>query len=477
MSVVAAVVALVSALPGAAAQAEPGTSYPDHQFRLRRYHLEVRIDYAAERVEGVARLTLVNASSTAASEIPLLTYRLMPVESVSDARGRPIPTTQRVVAVEDEPKRQVNFARVLLPEPAAPGDSLTIHVRYGGYLLGYAETDSRYVRDRIDPQFTFLRDDGLGFPMLEYPSKVVNRKVESPAFDYVAVITVPDSLWVANGGRLRERRTAEGLATFVYENVKPAWRMDFAIAKYRTLRRGELSVVFFPQDSVGAERVLTAAGRSLELYTDWFGPLPGGRQFTVIEVPDGYGSQADVSSITQTASAFRHPDARRQLYHEISHFWDVPPGEPLSPRLNEGLATYLEYYTADVLDSLKILDARLEVVREWLAQIARQREDLRTHPLKDYGRVHMTDFSYSTGVLFFAGLRELLGTEGFRAVIRECHTRHGERGGTLEDFVGVIRTVAPTSLARFLEDWIYTTGWVDAVVETGSMRELMDRYR
>jgi hypothetical protein len=292
----------------------------------------------------------------------------------------------------------------------------------------------------------------------------------------VARITVPDSLWVANGGRLRERQVAGGLATFVYQNLKTAWRMDFAIAPYRAIDSGALHVVYFPADSTGARRVLAAAQRCMALYAGWFGPLEGSGSFTVIEIPDGYGSQADVSSITQTAAAFTDPGQRRQLYHEISHLWDVPPTEPFSARLNEGLATFLEYYTADRLDSAATLEPRLEVVRKWLQGIVASRAELRTTPLTAYGREGLTDFSYSMGMVLFAVLHDLLGDEGFRRLIRDCHVQHPQCR-SLDEFVHRAERLAPQDLTRFFGDWVYSTRWVDAVAASGSMADLTARYR
>jgi hypothetical protein len=445
--------------------------------RLIRYDLDARIDYAAEQIAGTARLTVRNAGDTAVAAIPIVLYRLMSVDAVTDSAGEPLAYTQRIVSYEDEPKRQVNAISVSPPAPLPAGGAMTFVVRYGGYLLGYAETGSLYVRDHVDPAFTIMRDDAFAFPSLGYPSNRANAKHGLQAFDYVARLTVPDSLWVANGGRLRGRQVANGLATFVYENVKPAWRMDFAVAPYRVLDSGALHVVYFPNDSTGARRILAAAQRCLALYSRRFGPLTDGGDFTIIEVPDGYGSQADVSSIIQTAAAFADPSQQRQLYHEISHLWDVPPDEPFSPRLNEGLATFLEYSTADLLDGTAALDARLDLVRRWLQGMIGKHPELRATPLAEYGRAGLTDFSYSMGMLLFAVMHDVLGDAGFDAIVRGCHAVRSAGCTSLKTFVELAEGATPVDLHRFFADWVYSTHWTDAVVASTSMADLAAPYR
>jgi hypothetical protein len=458
-------------------QAQPAAPYPDLVLRVIRYELDAGVDYEAEKVTGTARLVVRNVSEQPTSEVPVLTYRLMPVTAVTDSAGRALSFVQEVIALEDRPRQQVNFVRVALGVPLQPGGTTTVVIRYGGYLLGYAETGSAYVRDHVAPDFTILRDDGIGFPLLGYPSNRVNRKPGVTHFDYLARITVPESLWVANGGRLLGRTSKQGQATFTYQNIKPAWRMDFAIAPYRTLERGKFRVVYFPRDSAGATLLLDAVERSVTLYQEWFGPLAGGASFAVIELPDGFGSQADVTSILQTAAAFRDPSQRRQLYHEISHMLDVPPAEPFSPRLNEGLATYLEYLTADHLDGTAQLAPRLELVRRWLQGVIAKRAELATIPMRDYGRHDLTDFSYSAGMILFAILHDVLGDEEFRRVIRECHARHAVSGGTLDHFVQTARDVSSRDLSAVFDDWIYSPRWVETVTRTGSIKQLLDHYR
>jgi hypothetical protein len=153
------------------------------------YELDLTVDYDAEQILGNVQLTVRNRSLKTVHEIPLLLYRLMAVNSVRDSRGRALPVTQRVVAFEDFGKRQVNYVTVSLDQQLEPSDTATIELVYEGYLLGYAETGWRYVKDRVDSSFTIIRNDGLAFPLVGVPSLRANRSAGFPTFTYLARIS------------------------------------------------------------------------------------------------------------------------------------------------------------------------------------------------------------------------------------------------------------------------------------------------
>ena len=141
------------------------------------------------------------------------------------------------------------------------------------------------------------------------------------------------------------------------------------------LERGATRVVYFPEDSIGAAGVMNAIKNTMRLYTDWFGPLKEEAGLTVIEIPDGWGSQADVTAIIQTAPAFKDPSGYSRVYHELSHLWNVIPTDQPSPRWNEGLASFLAYLTAEELDGRTVLHervaSRMQRLREQLPNLSR----------------------------------------------------------------------------------------------------------
>jgi hypothetical protein len=483
----AAALALVVALPVSGQEATLAGSVEEpwltHRGRAQvvllptHYDLDLEVDHAAEMVRGTARVIVENPSTAPVREASFLLYRLLRAGSVLDDNGADLAFSQAVVAFEDFSKLQVNQLRVTLAEPLAPGARTVLRIRYEGHLLGYAETGMRYIQDRIDPEFTILRADAYAYPSPGYPSSRINRAAPQPSFTYSARIAAPRDLTVANGGRLDGVDTLGDAVTYRYSSLKPSWRMDFAIAPYGRLSAGSIRVFHLPGSEEGAAGVAAAAETALARFGDWFGPLPGGADLTFIEIPDGWGSQADVTTIIQTSAAFRDPQRHREVYHEISHLWNVAPTERPSPRWDEGLASFLEYLLTEEVTGRPIVDARATQLVGWLRSMLPDRLAWRDVPPVDYGRHRMTDLSYSVGALFFDLLYRLAGPETFNAIIARYAADFGAIGGTTADFVDVVRATAGMDLSRLTDDWLYTTRWAERVDASTTIQDLEAYYR
>lgn len=441
-----------------------------------RYDLDVRIDYDAQLLHGSAKILLMNDGDVPAAAAPLLLYRLMTVTEVVGATGRHVAFEQDVVRFEDFDKLQSTFVRVEFNPALGPGDTVTIQVAYEGRLLGYSETPNRYVRETLDPSFTILRKDAFAYPVVAVPSSLANRAAPIQKFDYRASITVPDSLFVANGGTLLDRTVNSGLATYVYESVAPSWRMDFAIGPYQKLDQGPLSVFSLKQDSLAAGRVARQAIACLGLMETWFGPLKGGPRLTLIEIPNGFGSQKDVVTVLQSAAAFQDSTRANEIYHELAHLWQPVDTDAPSPRWNEGLSSFLEHLAFERLEGDSVVERRGTQLVQWLAESLPGHPDWAAHPMVDYGQAQMTDLSYSVGAIFFEILYRTMGEEAFMGALADFYGRYGATGANTEDLVTTLSRHTPTDLTPIYRDWLYTTRWAGLVAVRGSLKDLVALY-
>ena len=445
------------------------------------YKLDLAIDYENEKIRGSCQLTVLNPSQQTIYQIPIMLYRLLKVTSVRNEQGDDLPFTQQVLSYEDWEKLQVNYIEVSLNNPIQQGERRTINIQYDGYILGYSEVGMRYVKDQVDEEFTIIRPDCKAYPEVGYPSWKVNRAAGLQRFNYLVNVTVPHLLVVANGGELVAKVLKKGSVTYSYQNIKPAWRIDVAIAKYDLLedKANRLKLFYFQEDKDGAQMLLEALKKTMELYTDWFGPLRDYKGFTVIEIPEGFGSQADVTCIIQTRGAFTSKEQLYQLYHEISHLWGVEPRDPLPSRLeSEGLAMFLQYLVQEKLENKKgALEKGLQWAMESFRQKCKNNPRCGEVPVIDYGREMLTDLSYSKGMILFYVLYNLVGEKEFLEIMGTFYQKYNETGATSDDFVNHAKKVSQVDLTKFFDEWVYGTKSSEYIINGTPIEEIVKKYR
>jgi hypothetical protein len=457
------------------AAAQDSTVVP---FTLTGLALDVRVDYARGAIDGSATLRLRNVSPRPAAEVPLLLNRLMSIARVTDTAGAAVPFTQRIATFQDDSMRQVDAATVTLGRPVPPRDSVTIVVHYGGRLVGYTETGSLYVRDHVSRDFTVIREDALAFPSLGAPSWRANRAIVREPFAFTARVSVPADLTVAMGGRPAGTTRQDSIAIWTYasEAGGPVPFLNIAIAPYQVLEAGGARIFYFPQDSTGARMLERAVTGAVSRYTAWYGPLGQDPRLTVMEIPEGWGSQASLTAgIIETADAFRDRTQLHQLYHELSHLWNPPDLDRPSPRWNEGLASFLEWRMAGELDGWNGWDARLDRLEQSLRGRCAPAGPCAAVPLAGYGTAEATGLSYQVGAVMFYALHRTMGAERFDRAYREFYQRYRERGATGADLVAAFRRADPRSGPIFA-DWYSTTRWYAQLTAGESVRQIVGSY-
>jgi hypothetical protein len=394
-----------------------------------------------------------------------------------DAAGADLPFQQHIAVFRDDSIRQVNAVVAIPGRPVAPGDSFTIVVHYGGILVGYTETGSLYVRDRVSRDFTIIREDAYAFPMLGVTSWRSNRAAPREPFAFAARVSVPVGLVVAMAGELRERTQQDSVVTWSYRGTEPVPFLNIAIAPYRLLERLGVRIFYLPADSTGAPIIERAVAEAVQRYRRWYGPLGREPQLVIMEIPEGFGSQASLTAgILQTADAFRDRSERRQLYHELSHLWNVPDLERPSPRWNEGLASFLQWRMAAELDGWYQWDAQLERTAQSLMRRCVQPVRCDSVAPAGYGGAGLTDLAYPVGMLMFYALYQVLGPEPFDRAYRGFFQQYRETGATSAELVAAFHRVSRRS-DRVFTDWLLTTRWYARLASGESFRRIVEAYR
>lgn len=464
----------LTAVPAIAQSASPEILLP----QLAHMELAVEVNYDAERLSGTSTLTLRNPSDSPLRRVPLILNRVMRVTAVASGDGQELAYRQQVTSFEDFEIFQVNAIEVDLETPVPAGESVRLLIAYEGPLVGYTETGMQYVRDHISREFTMLREDARAFPMVGVASIETNRAAPRVPFDFEVSVTVPRNLVVATGGEQIARVEEDSLVTWRYRSRAAAPYVIITIAPYLVARERDLRVFYFPEDSLGARAMLDASLRAAGRYQEIFGPLDRPLALTIMEIPDGWGSQASLAGgIIQVAGAFRDADRMPELYHELSHLWNATDLDTPSPRWNEGLAMFLQGRIARELDGWRGESEAYDRTGARLLERCGGGGRCGSIPLGQFGEERLTDYSYSVGRLMFAALYAALGEEAFDRALRAHFQAHRASGTRTDDMVQAFVDEGGPAARRIFDDWLDTTAWLDLLREAGSAQRLLDSYR
>ncbi|MGD8496053.1 MAG: hypothetical protein PVF05_07650 [Gemmatimonadales bacterium] len=471
--------ATTACAPGAGdPEAAPSAEHEAPALLPTHLDLDLKVDYDAGRVDGLATWTLRNVGDVAIREVPVQVGRLMRVRGVRLGQ-RPLDVEQDVVTYGDWPEFQVDQAWARLPEPLAPGASAEISIDYGGILVPYTETGMRYVQDHVDRDFTILRSESFAFPQVRVPSYAGLRSMPRGEFTYSMRLTAPSDLVVATGAPEKSKTPAgDSLSTWTFASDTPVPFLFAAIAPYEVLSDGDLRVYHLAEDGEGARTLMSAMRETLSTYERWFGDVNAPLRLHVIEIPEGWGSQADLhAGIIQTADAFRDRSQLSQLYHELAHLWHPADVDAAPPRWNEGLATFLAHRMAAERGESAPLDSVFAALAR--RQVARFENGAPSDTLAmiDYGVAGATDLSYGTGALMFYALYRMLGPDAFDRALASWFRTYRESGSTTPQFVATMEAAGGPGLEPVFRDWLETAGWYQRLGSGEDLAALVASYR
>lgn len=438
---------------------------------VKNHKLDVKIDYEKKKLYAKSELTILNETKNEISNIPLILYRLLKVTSVS-IDGKSISFNQEVKSFEDFSVLQVNSIQLILNKPIPVNTSSKIEITYDGNLLGYSETGLNYVKDHINYDFTILRPDCLAYPVIGTPEFSTLKMINRERFNYTIKVSVPKLLTVVNGGTLVSKILDKNVNSYTYKSIKPTSQIVTTIAKYKKLTTNKVSTFYFEKDSLKAKKVHGVLLNTFDLYSIWWGKLKGEHSFSLIEIPEGYGSQATENYIIQTASAFNKKKQLRQLYHEISHLWNVDSNDEYPTRFNEGLATFIEYKTVKKLEKRNDLDIEVERIYK----IVKSDEKYSEVALMNYGEKNLTDRSYTIGFLFFYILHEIVGEDEFNQLIKSFYKDYYATGATTIEFINYLKRNSKLNLQKLCDDWIYTSNYHNHLKKYSNLSDLVLIY-
>jgi Peptidase family M1 domain len=445
-----------------------------------RYDLHLIFRLKENMIEAESRIRIRNDSAASVSEFPFLLYRLFDVLEFTNDSGAALSFDQNVVKFSDEKSLQVNLVTLHLNPSLPAGKTASVRLKYAGPLWGYPEVMA-YVRDRVDETYSLLRPDSLAYPILARASFQSLMAAFRTRFSFRVEAEVPAGYVVACGGRPLETRNKAGSTAFLFESFNPTWRIDVAAAQFKLIEEkgNRIRIYAIPEDQDEVPRILEAARESFRFYTEQFGRLGDSPGFTIIEIPEGWGSQAGDFYVLQSAAAFRDKGRTSELYHEIAHGWNVRARAAIQRcrYFDEAFASYFQGLAIREFEGEDAFGQYMARLRERFLRACEKDPQNGSTSIADYWREERGENSYTKGAWSLYVLHQVVGDKGFLSLISGFLREFRDREVDFADFQGFAEKTSGLGLERFFKEWIFGAESSSLLREKAEAGRIAARYR
>ena len=508
----------------AAASGQPadvnGSLTPPLSPRNANYVIDARLNADAGTIDGDEVITWRNITNTAASELQFHLYwnawrdprstwlreaalagrpytqvragdwGRIDVMSISLVRGPDDRTAiadltprKHFIAPDDGNPDDATVLAVPLPQPVAPGGSLSVHVRWNAHVpRTFARTgrvgDFFFIAQWF-PKIGVLQDGGWNCHQFHSSTEFF-----SDYGVYDVRLTVPRAWVVGATGVEREPTEANGNAVhrFYQEDVhdfvwttSPDYAERTARFEHPTLPPVAIRLLLQPEHLAQADRHFDATRAALRYYGEWYGPYPYGH-ITVIDpaFQSGAGGMEYPTLFTAGTRWLVRPHVTTPegvTVHEAGHqFWYgiVGNNEFEDAWMDEGFNTFSEartvatafhpeYYSRryfggfvpwsfpDIQLSRETDDNRLSTYR----RVARQ--DAQSTPSFEYFPTSGGGITYSKTALWLNTMERWLGWPMLQKIMATHFDRWKFRHPKPDDFFDVVREVAGRDLGWYFD--------------------------
>jgi hypothetical protein len=463
--------------------------------RITGYAMDVELDPASAVVTGTMDAWWVNTSTDIVPDVQLHMYLnafrsnkstfyiesksspgteekdpgWVEIKSMTGKSGIDLMPSMAYISPDDGNKEDMTVLRIVLPEPAKPGDTVKLKINFRSKL------PSRIRRTGFNKDYFFV---GQWFPKfgvyepagMRYAVKGgwnchqfhANSEFYANHSVYNVNITVPENYIVGTGGMtLSEEKTANGkkiIRTRAEDIVDYAWTAwpGYAVATDKW-NHVKITFLYPPGRKSQLTRQLTAVKNALEYFTMNVGPYPW-PHLTFVDPPSigqGAGGMEYTTIFTSESSdfvpAWMH-DPEMVTVHEFGHAYFMgilASNEFEEPWLDEGVNSFWEqrimdhYYGPDGgmvdLPFFKVRDqslGRSSYVASGSRQAVSNGEYSWNYPHRTYGMM-----SYQKTATWLYTMMGIVGEETTNDIFREYYREWAFRHPSGRDFISVVSKV------------------------------------
>jgi len=500
--------------------------------RVTGYRIDVNLDTGSKTVNGNMEAFWVNKSSDTVPDIRMHLYMnafrsnrttyytemrgspgnkdsdlgWIEISSFTDENGVDLLPLMEYISPDDGNKEDKTVIRILLPEPAMPGDTISVKIDFETKLASRIRrtgfTDDFYFVAQWFPKFGVYEAAGMRYAVKgawNCHQFHATSEFYSNHSVYDVTLNLPTEYVTGSGGKLISEKDDGEMKTLTWraeDIVDFAWTAWPGYSVFTDRWKNVDITLLIPGNRVKqVERQFTAVKNALEYLDQNVGPYPW-PHLTFVD-PPSIGSGAggmEYTTLFTSASSTIMPDwlhmPEMVTVHEFGHAYFMgilASNEFEEPWLDEGVNSYWEerimdnYYgsKSGLINHrlLKVSDkssARIAYTRSPARQVVSNNEYSWKYPHGTYSMM-----SYQKTATWLHTLTGIIGEETMNNVFREYYRKWAFRHPSGKDFIDVVNEVVRlehgdkfgSDMNWFFDQALYGSGICDYKVSGISNRK------
>jgi aminopeptidase N len=371
----------------------------------------------------------------------------MTVSEVTSA-GAPVPFNH-----------QTDRLTLSLGAPSTAGERREYTVRYRGIAAAGLKIGQNKFGERCFFSVNWPDLAHQWLPTVDHPSDKATSEfvVTAPAkYQVVANGLLEETIDLGDGRRLTHWKQSVPIATWL-NNIGVA---QFAVRHFATIAGVPLETWLFHQDrEAGMGTFEEPTRQAMAFYSESIGPYPY-EKLADVEAAGMGGGMEHASEIFFGQSSVNGQPNLGLVAHEIAHQWfgdSVTEADWDDVWLSEGFATYFQQLTVEYYLGRDAFVAGLEQSRRAVFESEKRLPGVAVVEDKPWKGIP-NQIVYQKGGWVLHQLRGLIGTDKFRAGIREYYRRYRDGNASTLEFRQVMEEVAACDLKWFFDQWLYRAG-------------------
>jgi len=373
-----------------------------------------------------------------------------------DGKELKIDEIKKIILIDDYEIAQYNL----------PDFEQYIYIEYTGVLSGTTGI-APYVREKITPEFTYLRWETFFHPFFTNATseeELLEDFSQPYLYNLQITVNVPHDHIAAFGHNDVQQVNNLDKVSFITSGNLPFSSIAIAIAEYQKmeLQTGDYYFLKSTNTQKALDIIDPTMTYAYKFMSRHFGEMKLKGKLRAIEIPRGLGG----FGITETHTTFIENGVLNSnlnmghLVHEFIHLgWNAKTSDYIVQRARFFDEAFTSYFEFRVMEDLLGED----VAKKYIGNFHNTR-GLELVPIKDFGKYEYGNLSYTIGALFLFELSQLLRVDVFDEVTTKFLQKYRDTPVNFDLFCTfyIDQTTNP-ELEGFFHRWIYTNEYSDTI--------------